>query len=44
MLPSDDPDAKLTQEKIALLGELEGILQVKSTETRLQGRARLVTT
>ena len=37
MLPSDDPDAKLTEEKIALLGELEGILQVKSTETRLQG-------
>lgn len=39
MLPSDDPDSKLTEEKMRLLGELEGILQVRSAGMRLQGRA-----
>jgi len=38
ILPADDPSAKLTEEDMALLGELEGILQIRNSASRLQAR------
>uniref|UniRef100_A0A7S4B3T7 Uncharacterized protein n=1 Tax=Chrysotila carterae TaxID=13221 RepID=A0A7S4B3T7_CHRCT len=38
LLPSDSDDARLTEEMMTLLGELEGILQIRSANRRLQAR------